>query len=326
VNIECDPVRANAEAIWKTVRPDGRRPLQVTTLKPPHRKSAVYRLVGAGPNGANVIAKRARRSTIETERRVHQEVLSVLPVSALLLYAAADDEDERYGWLFLEDAGDLEWSPEPAEYRALAAKWFAQVHLGAVSLVGKVALPWLGAAYYVDLVRAARETVSIGLANDALSAGDRELLRQFEADCVVLQTRWSALESVMSGVPSTLSLPGLGVKNARVRIAESGLELLAFDFESAFFGPALIELYHVDTSVYSKTVGQSWAIDKEAIEVLARLGGAFGAMKSIPGERPTLMSAWPERSIRKLVYYSGQVAEALQALGLPQRGCIRHGS
>ena len=322
MNIEGDPVRTRAEAIWKQVRPDCRPPLQVTNLKPAHRKSAVYRFIGAGPDGTNVIAKRAKRSTIETERRVHQEVLSILPVSALLLYATADDEDERYGWIFLEDAGDIEWSPDRTECRELAAKWLAQVHLGAAGLVGKIALPWLGVAYYVDLVRAARETVSNGLANDALSACSRELLRQVEGDCVLLQTHWSALESVMSGVPSTLSLPGLSAKNARVRMAKSGPELLAFDFESAFFGPAIIELYHVDTSLYSRTVGKTWAIDGEAIEVLAKLGGVFRAMKSIPGELPTLMSAWPERSIRKLVYCSGRVAVALQALGLSQRARI----
>ena len=317
MNTEGDPVRASAEAIWKQVQPDGRPPLQVATLKPAHRKSAVYRFTGAGPNGANVIAKRARRSTIETERRVYQEVLSTLSVSALLLYATADDKDERYGWLFLEDAGDLEWSPKLAEHRELAAKWLAQVHLGVASLVGKIALPRQGAAYYLDLVRAARETVSTGLGNDALSAGDRELLRQVEGYCVVLQTHWSALESVISGVPSTLSIPSVGLGDTRVRIAESGLEFLAFDFENAFFGPAIIELQGVDTGTYSEIVGQSWAIDSGRFEVLARLGAVFGAMKCIPGELLTLMSAWPARSIRNLIYHSGRIAEAFEALDLP---------
>jgi hypothetical protein len=310
----------------KRIRPHDRSSLQVTALKPPRRKSAVYRLIGAGPGGANIIAKRAQRATVETERRVYQEVLSILPVSSLCLHAVVNDEDERYAWLYLEDAGDFGWSPELAEHRQLAANWLAEVHLGAASLVGKVALPYLGTAYYLDLVRAARDSVISPLANDSLSDSGRELLRRLDEDCLVLQTHWSAFASLLSQIPWTLSVPGLGAKNTRVRSTDSRLELLAFDFENAFIGPAVIELQGIDTDAYSQTVGRSWAVGKDGIELLASLGRAFGAIKSIPGELSTLMSAWPERSIRKLGYYAGHVAEALQVLGLAQHGSIRHGS
>jgi hypothetical protein len=325
VNIGSDPFLATALTLWEQVSHGGRTPSQVSILKAPHRKSGVYRLEGADPSGAAVIAKRARRSTIEVERRVYQEVLSVLPVRSLRLYGSADDEDLKYGWLFLEDAGDLEWSAESPEHRHLATRWLAQVHLGAEILVDKVSLAFPGVNYYRDLACFAKRTLLASLSNPALPAQSCKLLERVAVDCSAFEAQWDVVERILTRIPSTLTMPGFGGKNARVRNLGSGLELLAYDFENAFFGSPAIELRDVETAVYWQMAGRSWGVDIDYLLLLATLGGALHGMKSIPGEAESLSSAWPERSVRRIRYYSTRIGQSLDAMGRAGSGSVGHG-
>jgi hypothetical protein len=319
MNTDTDPFLASALSLWGQVAPDGRPPSHVSILKAPHRKSAVYRLEGADPRGAAVIAKRARRSTIENERRVYQEILAVLPVPSLRLYGSADDRDRGYGWLFMEDAGDRKWSKDSPEHRHLAAEWLARVHRGAERLVGKVSLPCTGVLYYQDLARSAKQALLEILSKQALPAQSCTLLEQVAAECSAFESRWGDVKRILTRLPTTLALPGFEGKNARVRNPGSGLELLAYDFENAFLGSPAMELRDVDPDVYWEVAGRSWGLDIDYILLLATLGGALFGLKCIPGEAESLLSEWPEQSLQRMNYYSTYIGQALDAMS--RGGC-----
>ncbi len=325
MNIDNDPFLATALSLWEQVLSDGRPPSQVSILKAPHRKSAVYRLEGADPRGAAVIAKRARRSTIVNERRVYQEILSVLPVRSLRLYGSAEDKDQEYGWLFLEDAGDRKWSKDSPEHRHLAAHWLARVHRGAERLVGKVSLPFTGVTYYRDLACSAEETLLEILSKQAFPAQTRNLLEQVATECSAFESKWCVVEGILTRIPTTLALPGFEGKNARVRDPGSGLELLAYDFENAFLGSPAMEFRDIDIDVYWQVAGRSWGLGIDYILLLATLGGALFGLKCIPGEAESLLSEWPEQSLQRVIYYSTCICQALDAMSRAGYGSMGHG-
>jgi hypothetical protein len=144
------------------------------------------------------------------------------------------------------------------------------------------------------------------------------------ADCSAFESQWGVVEPILTRIPSTLSLPGFSGKNARVRNLGSGLELLAYDFENAFFGSPAIELRDVEIPVYWKIAGRSWGVDIDHMVLLATLGGALYGMKSIPGEAESLSSAWPERSVQRIHCYSTRIGQALEAMSRAGAGSLGH--
>src|SRR5437867_6578668 len=121
--LEHPAVKAWNELRQVTVLPEG-----IESLKPKGRPSAVYRLKGVGPSGANVIAKRCPLATAMIERTIYEEVLPYLPMPALSYYGFGQDENPRFGWLFVEDAGDELFSCEVPEHRVLLSRWLGALH------------------------------------------------------------------------------------------------------------------------------------------------------------------------------------------------------
>ena len=64
--------------------------------------SSTYRLVGAGPGGASIIARRAPRGRALLERALYQIILPRLPV-ATRRCCGFTHENARFAWLFLTD-------------------------------------------------------------------------------------------------------------------------------------------------------------------------------------------------------------------------------
>src|SRR2546425_2602845 len=115
---------------WRRIQPESFEPRNIEVLKLTKKKSSVYRLTGVGPNGAAVIAKRVRTHTATVERIVYQTVLPRLPLPALSCYGFVPDPEDDFCWLFLEDAGGLQYSQDSAEHRAVAGRWLATAHRG----------------------------------------------------------------------------------------------------------------------------------------------------------------------------------------------------
>lgn len=65
-------------------------------------QSATYRLVGAGPGGAAVIARRRRTAMAVFERTFYRQILPHLSAEAPR-YCGFTAESARFAWLFLTD-------------------------------------------------------------------------------------------------------------------------------------------------------------------------------------------------------------------------------
>src|SRR6266511_5603257 len=103
--ISMDPQAHPALKAWRGLRGArvGPERIEIVTLKQSKIDSAVYRLAGAGPGGAAVIAKWCRHATGLLEHTIYEEVLPHLPFTALRSYGLVEGEGGRSCWLFLED-------------------------------------------------------------------------------------------------------------------------------------------------------------------------------------------------------------------------------
>jgi hypothetical protein len=63
---------------------------------------------------------------------VYEEILALLPVAALRCFGSVGEKGGRFCWLFLEDAGEQEYSPQREEQRVLAPGWLGLMHTSAV--------------------------------------------------------------------------------------------------------------------------------------------------------------------------------------------------
>jgi hypothetical protein len=282
-------------------------------LKPEKKRSAVYRLEGAGPDQSAVIAKRGRAARLATELFVYREILPEVPAPTLRCFGSTEDPQPGYGWLFLEDAGEERYSAGNTEHRALAGRWLGLVH---TSIAGRSALAgWLpsrGIQHYRSIVALARATLRRSLTNPAFSGADVTTLESILAACTVLESRWAAIEDVFSRVPHTLVHSDFGAKNVRVRSGTEGLQLLPLDWDSAGWGVAASDLSQADVAVYWSVVKDTWpGLDCEVLTRLATVGRMLLALESITGEAEPLRGTWVDQVMRKMRAYDSEMARAL---------------
>src|SRR5439155_21239331 len=143
--LEHRAVKAWSQLNRERVEPES---IEVLKFKRPESKSAVYRLNGVAPDGSAVIAKRCLAATAAVERIIYEEFLPRLPLPALRYYGHVDEPGGESCWLFLEDAGGLEYSPRDAGHRSLAARWLATIHAAAVGAGLETRLPTRDTDYY----------------------------------------------------------------------------------------------------------------------------------------------------------------------------------
>ncbi len=93
-----------AVAAWREIAPTAPVPERIEVL---HRKdgTAAYRLVGVGPEGAPVLARRARIGRVRVERTIYQRLLARLRLTAPRYYAFPPDEP-GFAWAFQQEGGD----------------------------------------------------------------------------------------------------------------------------------------------------------------------------------------------------------------------------
>jgi Phosphotransferase enzyme family len=295
-----------ATTLWLQVASAGSRPSSVETLKPAHRKSAVLRLVGAGPNGRSIVAKRATRGSIELEARAYQRVLSRLAVSVPRFHGAI--ADGALSWLFVEDAGDTRFNPALASHRRLAGSWMARAHGEAGPLAQVAELPERGPDHYRALRRSVDALLREALANPALSGAEAVIVKEASERVAAIGSSWSAVESRFERCPRTLVLGGFGSKNARVLESSEGPVLLPFDFESAGYGCPAIDLVYVDGDAYAQEACAWWpGLDVAEVDRLRGLGRLLRVLKAIPGERRVLLGTSPSKTVAKLRWYRGEL-------------------
>jgi hypothetical protein len=292
-----------AAALWLQAAPAGSsRPDRVETLKAEKRKSAVVRLVGAGPEGRSIVAKRAPRDSIALEALVYRRVLSRLSVPAPRLCGLVREDEAS--WLFLEDAGDLKFDPDLISHRWLASHWTARAHGEARAAAALAELPERGPDHYRALQRSVAGLLQGVLVSPALSREETAIVEKVAERVTAIGSSWNEIESRFEGCPQTLVLGGFGPKNARVRDAREGPELVPFDFESAGRGCPAIDLVYVDGDAYLREARAWWPdLDAAGFDRLQALGRVLRVLKAIPGERSVLLGSFPAKAVAKLRWY-----------------------
>ena len=90
-----------AAAAWQHVAPSAPTPECIEVLRQ-ENGSGAYRLVGVGPEGEPVLARRAPSWRVQVERTIHERILSWLGVTGWRSYAFPPKEP-GFAWVFRRD-------------------------------------------------------------------------------------------------------------------------------------------------------------------------------------------------------------------------------
>jgi hypothetical protein len=320
-----DPLEFPAVKAWSELRAEPVEPgrVEIRLLKRKSR-SAIYRLAGVGPGGS-VIAKWCRPAVAAAERTIYVEVLPHLPVISLRCYGLVEEEDGRFCWLFVEDAGGQAYSPERDEQRVLAAQWLGLLHTSAARVAAAARLPDRGPGHYLGHLRSARAAILGNLTNGALSPEDRALLRAIISQCDALESRWDQVQGACDRMPRTLVHGDFVVKNVNVRPGPAGPAFLAFDWETAGWGvpvPDLVQKLLLDrVASVSPDIPAYWAMVRESwphlaiedIRRLAGLGSVFRLLAMIDWLSLHLAYPWVSKPLASMRIYQAELARAVQA-------------
>ncbi len=306
-----------AVSAWATVRPASTRASRGAAVELKRGgDSLVYRLVGVGPRGTDVIAKRTRRAPIELEHGLYVDLLPHLPVDTVHCYGMARDHDEARAWLFLEDAGEIACSPERPEHRRLAARWLAAMHAAAASGPLPTTLPMRDAAYHRGLLERSRSTIAEVLGDRAFTSEQRTSLRAVLRRCDLLLDRWSDVERLCEGMPATLVHGDLVAKNVRVRGAPNGQSLVPFDWENAGWGPPGVDLSWIDVDEYARAVSGTWpALERSDIVTVAHMGRIFWFTSCIGWETWPFDAGRVSRRMNRMAVYDRDLGTVVSELG-----------
>jgi Phosphotransferase enzyme family len=291
----------------------GAEPGSVEVLKPEKRRSSVFRLNGVGPGGASVIAKRRQRGELDLEHRLYAEVLPSLSLPALRLLGFVESAGER-SWIFLEDAGERWYAPGEPEHRALAVRWLADLHTCSADLA--TSLPDTGAAYFRSVLEAGLDGLRTGLDHAELSPPDRAVLRSIVSQLELVGERWEDVEAVCAAAPRGIVHGDFVPKNVRARPGRGGLELVAFDWETAgVASPAadigLLPEEGDSLRLYHSLVSRAWpGLSWEDVQRLARTGRLLRLLNCVHWEARSFLYPWIEHTMRRMRAYERALGEA----------------
>ena len=296
--------------LWPELVPEGVEELRERPT------SAIYALIGLGPRGSAIIAKRSRTARAMVERTIYEEVVPDLPVSVPRFYGMTESGD-GFWWLFTEDVGKEPFSPASATQRTLAAQWLGRLHSAAARLDTAARLPDRGPAHYLDHLRHGRETVCRSLDNPAMSAEDRLILKAVLAQCDAVERAWGSIERFCAGVPHTLVHGDFRSKNVRLRVIGADTTLCAFDWEMAGWGVPAPDLAlspgegvveQVDLATYASIADDYWPrVDAAALEELVVVGAVFRRLAAIGWESPSLLRESPQWAVDNMRVYRDEL-------------------
>jgi hypothetical protein len=297
-------------------------------------KSGIYRLRGAGPSGASVIAKQSRRHGRSSDVVVHLHVHPRLSLRLVECYGFVEPAENELSTLFLEDAGSVRYSPLSAAARVLAARWLAALHRDVASAgLGPSELQHLpdrGPDHYRDVLDLARDAISRWRTpppgHDA--AGLRGLLL---SQLDEIEARWRVIAAICSSAPRTLVHGDLCAQNMYVTASASGEPtLLPVDWEETGYGPPAVDLAqllpgHVhfaagaDLAAYASAMQDVWpSLDPATVHLLSTAGTIFRAIAAIRWATQSVTDEWwRDGEVDELRVYGSVVEHALVQLDSP---------
>jgi ATP-binding cassette, subfamily B, bacterial len=316
--VPCDPVDHPVAAAWRTIASAGTRIDRIDRLRA-KEKAEIYRLA-VGNGATSVIAKRARSEALLVERTIYESVLPRLPAPALRYFGFLAEEDGKFAWLFIEDAGDDPCSP--AQHGPLAARWLGTLHGAGAELDLAQSLPELGPGRYLEHLRAARTTILGNVDNPALHGDDRSTLRAVLSACDLVESRWRSVEAICADLPRTLVHGDFVDRNLRLRREDAGRTIVAFDWECSGFGVPAADVYRFavdatpeDLSCYRSTSSEyTGGVDEKGMQALLLVGKGFQLLASVDWATPYLRHPWVERAMATLRCYEGPLREWAEEL------------
>lgn len=319
-------MRHPASVAWCRLHPDA-APSRITPVKVRRKKSAVYRLEGAGWAGSPVIAKQCSTSTALVERTVYEEILPRAAVTSLRYYGCLEEPDGERCWLFVEEATGADYSDLVAEHRVLAGRWLGLLHPAAAEGAAPEGLPDAGPARYLDLLRAVRELILQHLDNPVLSTDDVVFLERTRARLDHLAAHWDRIEQICGRVPQTLVHGDFKGRNIRLWAADGDTSVVVFDWEHAGWGVPAVDLAQVtvrsdwltanpDIPTYWSTARERWPeVSLQAWWQLAFCGTVFRTLAALHWKAPNLATAWAHMYVGGVQSYVTALDSALERLG-----------
>jgi len=282
----------------------------------------IYRLPGAGLQGAAVIAKRCPIATGWIERTIYQHVLPRLAVTAPHYYGYSE-QDDTFGWLFIEDVGQERFSPLCEQQRIAAARWLGLMHTAAARLAATVCLPDRGPNHYLGLLRSARGTILTNLTDPQLDSEGLSTLKKVVCLCDELEAGWQQLEKWCESVPVTLVHGDFRRKNVYIRTTDLAVpSLFPIDWETAGWGVPAADLapsrrrlngLHVDLETYWSVIRECWpSIDMSSLQQVVRAGFVFRRLAGIHWASMSLASPGTESAIALLTGYHAEISQIMQ--------------
>lgn len=290
---------------WKRICPTSATPASIEVLKD-GRKSTVYRLGGVTMAGDPVIVKRKEIGELSGEVQIYTDVFPALSLPVVECYGYLEEFNGN-SWLFLEDAGELRYSPDNPVHCSLSIRWMVCLHSTPTEVVSNL---WdTGPAYFRSVLREARQGVRSSLAHPSIDDSCIIPLENLLDHLDVIENGWAHIEQACSGAPRTLVHGDFVPKNVRVRGAGDAAQLLVVDWETAGAAPPAADIAMLPggkAGLWSyfeilKDVCRtpSW----EEVERLHRIGEIFRLLHCIQWASTSFDYAWDERAQRKMLIY-----------------------
>ena len=323
------PTIAGAEhpavTAWARARPGpGLAAVPVERLQK-RTKGTVYRLIGAGPAGDDVVAKRSSRERITRESAAYG-LLAGLPVAGVSCYGSVPDASGEDWWLFVAYAGKENYSLAIRQHQAVAARWLAALHTSCAMPPSAGRVPDRGPGYYLVQLERGRDGILEQLGNPALERSEIERLERVVRQCETLASRWSEIERICDRLPRAFVHGDFAPKNIRVA-GDGGRRLLAFDWASAGWGLPAVDLPQPDApsstywaspdlDVYLRGVTSRWPhVTRDDVAANAAVGKTLRTVVCVRLEAPGLATDWPHRATTRMRYYEAHLRDAFRTLG-----------
>jgi hypothetical protein len=314
---------------WASLGVGGNRPRAVEVLKE-SGGSMVYRLIGARAGGSAVVAKRRRLESDRSlvERTAYSEFFPRLPVPSLEYVGFAEDEDPRFGWLFLEDAGRNRLSPWNEEHRALAGQWLGYLHVYGPDADPEEHLPSRQIDYHLRCLRAAQNSIRDGMGNPTLTSDDAAVLTTIVSLLDRLASRWDGLEEATGLLPRTVVLGNFVRRNSFVRARKGITSLLIVDCESLAWGNPIADLAqsylrsygggfsaNPSLAAYFQVISERWPLDLPSLQRLAEYGTLLRCVATISWDAAFLGENWAAGPMDNLRWYQHILSHAMHTVG-----------
>jgi len=291
---------------WRAVDRRAPRPAAIEVLERARSRSGVFRLRGSGPGGGDVIVKQRPAGDLDDERRLYERVLPALAVPTAA-WLGSLDVFEQDAWLFLEDLGEVWYSPDDAVHRKLAVRWVAGLHSGARPDADW--LPRAGPSYFRRVLDDADAGLQAAMPHPGLSGDGRAVLDGIRRQLARAADGWGDVELACAPMPSTLAHGDFVPKNVRARVRGGATELVAFDWETAALGPPAVDIAllpggHAGRRAYLAAVSEAWPdVRAEHVDGMHAIGQLFRLLHEIWWASQRMSHEFIERAARSMGQY-----------------------